>query len=790
MTPSHPYSNLPHALSTANEIFSPLTSPALQPHRTSIDYLSFSGQNFALPTQFHQAQQQQLQHQLHQLQSQPQPELVQNQQQQQQQIQTSQVFSSNQTRIDAKSPALNSQRPSIKRKTTVERASNAMNPTTPRTAGPVRGSLTKSSPALRPLTNPMSPATLRKQQASRGRSSSIAPSSPLIMHFPTSRPNPSPLLISTSQPMSQASQVSPSPRLVTNMHHLSMMPMSPMCPISAPNGSKSPAIFALPASSMMPPPSSPMILPSASQMNNTPRQRSLIQQHQPIQVQSQHQLSIHQPISPGQASPALQPKAEGNGTSPAFTPSTSDKIDAAFGITNSATASASSEGTLKSALAPVTPASLMNLGAGSGTESTPTSPKFGVHAKSKPPTDAASTVSTSSKSSSASQKRGTKRQANGDSSPASGTLAPGTPRQLAMTPGTPSQYMPPPPPNGFALISPALKPTMMPQHRNSISMLVSPRLQPQLVSPSLKPWLPGVSTTEAMARLANKSNYQNILDGDHTALGLSYNTDLHSGIELRRTSHKAAEQKRRDSLKHCFDDLRHMIPNIQEKSPSKVFLLKKSFDFICNLKSEVAKRDLELARLKVQHEFMTNAMQAWMATLPDDSPFKQSTFGNAGDGEKGLLESWTIAEGEIKKATTKEEDAAARAAEMAEMSAAAVEAARTQPGGQNKGGKESLADGEDSDDEGPVTPKSNSKKSGSKTGSSSKRNGGGKRSNKSGTASAPAGSSALLNGSQKNQTAEGSGTLSNRSSDDDDDDDNDDDEAEDQEMTDATAVNT
>ncbi|OAQ30229.1 hypothetical protein K457DRAFT_55867, partial [Linnemannia elongata AG-77] len=72
--------------------------------------------------------------------------------------------------------------------------------------------------------------------------------------------------------------------------------------------------------------------------------------------------------------------------------------------------------------------------------------------------------------------------------------------------------------------------------------------------------------------------------------------------ELRRTSHKAAEQKRRDSLKNCFDDLRQMIPSIQEKSPSKVFLLKKSFDYICNLKAEVANRDLELARVRAEHE--------------------------------------------------------------------------------------------------------------------------------------------------------------------------------------------
>ena len=35
-----------------------------------------------------------------------------------------------------------------------------------------------------------------------------------------------------------------------------------------------------------------------------------------------------------------------------------------------------------------------------------------------------------------------------------------------------------------------------------------------------------------------------------------------SGVDQRRTSHKAAEQKRRDSLKHCFDDLRSLLPGI------------------------------------------------------------------------------------------------------------------------------------------------------------------------------------------------------------------------------------
>lgn len=36
----------------------------------------------------------------------------------------------------------------------------------------------------------------------------------------------------------------------------------------------------------------------------------------------------------------------------------------------------------------------------------------------------------------------------------------------------------------------------------------------------------------------------------------------HGGLDQRRTSHKAAEQKRRDSLKFCFDELRALLPAI------------------------------------------------------------------------------------------------------------------------------------------------------------------------------------------------------------------------------------
>ena len=36
---------------------------------------------------------------------------------------------------------------------------------------------------------------------------------------------------------------------------------------------------------------------------------------------------------------------------------------------------------------------------------------------------------------------------------------------------------------------------------------------------------------------------------------------MHSSLESRRTTHKAAEQKRRDSLKQSFDELKKVVPH-------------------------------------------------------------------------------------------------------------------------------------------------------------------------------------------------------------------------------------
>ncbi|KAI0261660.1 hypothetical protein BC834DRAFT_462906 [Gloeopeniophorella convolvens] len=127
-----------------------------------------------------------------------------------------------------------------------------------------------------------------------------------------------------------------------------------------------------------------------------------------------------------------------------------------------------------------------------------------------------------------------------------------------------------------------------------------------LVSPSLKPILPAgnVYTSNALA-----------------------SSSVSSPV-LRKTSHKAAEQKRRDSLKTTFDDLRLLLPPIplptEEGYPdepvlpgampprgpprgnadgpnrgiSKLQLLRCGNDYIRVLKEKVSKRDTEMAALR------------------------------------------------------------------------------------------------------------------------------------------------------------------------------------------------
>lgn len=150
-------------------------------------------------------------------------------------------------------------------------------------------------------------------------------------------------------------------------------------------------------------------------------------------------------------------------------------------------------------------------------------------------------------------------------------------------------------------------------------------------SPSLKPLLPGGLTPSSAMHLATASNYTHHLSGSASSLNLTPSAPLpQPTLQVRKTSHKAAEQKRRDSLKNSFDDLRFLLPPLPlpndenydgepplpgalpprgpprgevqgpNRAVSKLQLLRCGNDFIRRLKARVSRRDEYIEQLKTE----------------------------------------------------------------------------------------------------------------------------------------------------------------------------------------------
>ncbi|KAI9771905.1 MAG: hypothetical protein M1840_001675 [Geoglossum simile] len=97
--------------------------------------------------------------------------------------------------------------------------------------------------------------------------------------------------------------------------------------------------------------------------------------------------------------------------------------------------------------------------------------------------------------------------------------------------------------------------------RSSGSVQVSPALRPK-ISPSIKPLLPEGSTVSAETSallLASKSNYQNIVEGNNLP-GLSYPETLSTNLTSKRTSHKIAEQGRRNRINNALVEIASLLP--------------------------------------------------------------------------------------------------------------------------------------------------------------------------------------------------------------------------------------
>jgi hypothetical protein len=123
------------------------------------------------------------------------------------------------------------------------------------------------------------------------------------------------------------------------------------------------------------------------------------------------------------------------------------------------------------------------------------------------------------------------------------------------------------------------------------SKLVSPALVPK-ISPSIKPLLPegskftnplcGLAVSHANVSvapltsaqqamlLASKSNYQNLVEGNRLP-GVTYPDSLSTGLTSKRTSHKVAEQGRRNRINDALKEMQALIPkpSPSARSPSK-----------------------------------------------------------------------------------------------------------------------------------------------------------------------------------------------------------------------------
>ncbi|KAI1433627.1 hypothetical protein GGR50DRAFT_475993 [Xylaria sp. CBS 124048] len=106
-------------------------------------------------------------------------------------------------------------------------------------------------------------------------------------------------------------------------------------------------------------------------------------------------------------------------------------------------------------------------------------------------------------------------------------------------------------------------PVQMPKgSRKRPSISISPALLPK-ISPNIKPLLPGTpglsSEDSASILLASKSNYQRILEGS-TVPGVTYPSELSTNLTSKRTSHKIAEQGRRNRINSALQEIATLLP--------------------------------------------------------------------------------------------------------------------------------------------------------------------------------------------------------------------------------------
>ncbi|KAK2037044.1 helix-loop-helix DNA-binding domain-containing protein [Colletotrichum somersetense] len=169
--------------------------------------------------------------------------------------------------------------------------------------------------------------------------------------------------------------------------------------------------------------------------------------------------------------------------------------------------------------------------------------------------------------------------------------------------------------------------------RGSVSSVhVSPALRPR-ISPSIKPLLPGtpggMSAEDTASRLlASKSNYQNIIEGN-TVPGVTYPSELSTNLTSKRTSHKIAEQGRRNRINSALQEMATLLPQPPKDSKteaeerkerekeaktggapnSKASTVELAIEYIKQLKQEVAEANKRAEQAEKKLELQAKAGQ-------------------------------------------------------------------------------------------------------------------------------------------------------------------------------------
>lgn len=132
-----------------------------------------------------------------------------------------------------------------------------------------------------------------------------------------------------------------------------------------------------------------------------------------------------------------------------------------------------------------------------------------------------------------------------------------------------------------------------------------------------------VSPETSALLLASKSNYQNILEGTHLP-GVSYPETLSTNLTSKRTSHKIAEQGRRNRINTALQEIAALLPpqtpqtngtngnalanggqaglmmtgSAAQQSNSKASTVELAIEYIKSLQEETRKKDERIKELE------------------------------------------------------------------------------------------------------------------------------------------------------------------------------------------------